>query len=319
MADGSADNRHVGGKRQNIAVRSAARVLKGCDLRDGPSRANPFLVSAPATAALQQVELNQPPPPAPRSIDFWMLAGIAIAIGAVLAGVASAGIRIGYFFQPTGMLIVMGGTLGVTFITTPRLALYRATRAMIALLWTPAVNREALMEEIVRLSRIIRPKGLSAIEPLIGKLDQPFLRESLQFAVDALSRSELQTMLETKLRQLEKQGETDARAFEVAGGFAPTIGVLGTVVGLMDVLRQFSNIASVAAGTGTAFVSTIYGLGLANLILLPSAQRIRSHVAEQFETNEMIVEGTLCLFDGVHPALVRDRLSCFLRREEQRG
>jgi chemotaxis protein MotA len=85
----------------------------------------------------------------------------------------------------------------------------------------------------------------------------------------------------------------------------------------MDVLRQFSNISSVAAGTGTAFVSTIYGLGLANLLLLPSAQRMRAHAADQLETNEMIVEGTLCLFDGLHPALVRDRLSCFLRREEQ--
>ena len=105
----------------------------------------------------------------------------------------------------------------------------------------------------------------------------------------------------------------------MAGGFAPTIGVIGTVVGLMDVLRQFSNIASVAGGTGTAFVSTIYGLGLANLILLPSAQRMRANVADQFETNEMIVEGTLCLFDGVHPSLVRDRLSCFLRGEEKQA
>lgn len=105
--------------------------------------------------------------------------------------------------------------------------------------------------------------------------------------------------------------------FEVAGGFAPTIGVLGTVVGLMDVLRQFSNISAVAGGTGTAFVSTVYGLALANLIFLPAAQRMRAHVAEQFEMHEMIVEGTLCLFDGVHPALVRDRLSCFLRTEER--
>src|SRR6202042_1892818 len=143
-----------------------------------------------------------------------------------------------------------------------------------------------------------------------------FLRECLQLAMDSKNRAELQITLETKVRQLERQGETDARAFEVAGGFAPTIGVLGTVVGLMDVLRQFANISSVAAGTGTAFVSTIYGLGLANLILLLSAQRMRAHAAEQYETNEMIVEGTLCLFDGLHPALIRDRLSCFLRDDD---
>jgi chemotaxis protein MotA len=246
-----------------------------------------------------------------------MVGGIVVAIGTVLAGIASAGIRIGYFFQPTGVLIVLGGTIGVTFITTPRQALYRAVRSAIALLWTPAGNREALMEQIVAFSKSMRPKGIFGLEPLLGQVSEPFLRDALMLAMDARNHAELQSMLETKLRQVEKQGETDARAFEVAGGFAPTIGVLGTVVGLMDVLRQFSNISSVAAGTGTAFVSTIYGLALANLILLPSAQRMRAHVAEQYETHEMIIEGTLCLFAGLHPALIRDRLSCFLRREER--
>lgn len=248
-----------------------------------------------------------------------MLAGIVVAVGAVLAGIASAGIQIGYFFQPTGVLIVLGGTIGVTFITTPRQALYRAARGAVALLWTPVESRQTLMEEIVVFSRTMRPKGIFGLEPLIAHVRQPFLRDALLLAMDARNRAELQSMLETKLRQIEKQGETDARAFEVAGGFAPTIGVLGTVVGLMDVLRQFSNISTVAAGTGTAFVSTIYGLALANLILLPSAQRMRAHIAEQYETHEMLVEGTLCLFDGLHPALVRDRLSCFLRREEKRA
>jgi chemotaxis protein MotA len=272
-------------------------------------------VSAIASA-LQQVPERVP---VRRKIDAWLIAGIVVAVGAVLAGITSVGIRIGYFFQPTGVLIVLGGTLGVTLVTTPRVALYRAARGTMALLWTPGENRPALMDEIVHFSKAIRPKGLLGIEELIGQVSHPFLRDSLQWALDSRNRAELKTTLDMKLRQLEKQGETDARALEVAGGFAPTIGVLGTVVGLMDVLRQFSNVSTVAAGTGTAFVSTIYGLGLANLILLPWAQRMRAHVAEQFETNEMIVEGTLALFDGLHPALVRDRLSCFLRKDEQQA
>ncbi len=248
-----------------------------------------------------------------------MLSGIVVAIGAVLAGIAISDIHIGTFLQPTGLLIVVGGTIGVTLITTPRRALYRAVRSAVSMISRPAENRDELMEEIVGFSRTMRPKGVFGLEPVIAGVRQPFLRESLELAMDARNRDELQSMLETKLHQTEKHGETDARAFEVAGGFAPTIGVLGTVVGLMDVLKQFSNISSVAAGTGTAFASTIYGLALANLILLPAAQRIRAHVAEQFELNEMIVEGTLSLFDGVHPALVRDRLGCFLHREERRA
>jgi chemotaxis protein MotA len=274
-------------------------------------------VTATAAAhALHEIKPAAPVPPAPRKIDFWMLAGVVVAIGAVFAGIAFAGIRIGYFFRPTGVLIVLGGTLGVTLITTPRQALYRAVRGAIALLWTRPDNRQILVEEIVALSKTMRQKGLLGLEHVICQASEPFLRESLQLAVDGRNRAELQAILETKSHQLERQGETEARAFEVAGGFAPTIGVLGTVVGLMDVLKQFSNISSVAAGTGTAFVSTIYGLALANLILLPAAQRMRAHVAEQFETQEMIVEGMLCVFDGIHPALVRDRLNCFLRRGE---
>jgi chemotaxis protein MotA len=276
-------------------------------------------VSAPAPAiALEPVKPAVVSLPTRRKIDFWILAGIVVAIGTVLAGIAFAGIRMGTFLQPTAVLIVLGGTLGVTLITTPRHALGRAGRAALALLWEPREDREALMEEIVRLSKIARSKGLFGIEPLIGQASQAFLRESLRLAMDARDRADLQAILETKLRQIEKQGETDARVFEVAGGFAPTIGVLGTVVGLMNVLRQFSDISSVAAGTGTAFVSTIYGLGLANLILLPSAQRMRARVADRLETQEMILEGTLCLFDSAYPALVRDRLNCFLRPEEQR-
>jgi chemotaxis protein MotA len=277
-------------------------------------------VSAPALAITREPERPaQIRTPAHLKIDIWMVAGIVVAIGAVLGGIAVAGIRVASFLQPTGVLVVLGGTFGVTLITTPRHALTRAVRSAAALLRKPSDDRQELIEEIVALSKIMRVKGLFGIEPLIGQATQPFLRESLRLAMDARNRGELQEMLETKLDQIEKQGETDARVFEVAGGLAPTIGVLGTVVGLMSVLKQFSDVTSVAAGTGTAFISTIYGLGLANLILLPSAQRLRAHVAESFEVHEMLAEGTLCLFDGAYPALVRDRLNCFLRREERRG
>jgi chemotaxis protein MotA len=106
----------------------------------------------------------------------------------------------------------------------------------------------------------------------------------------------------------------------VAGGFAPTLGILGTVVGLIDVLRQFSNMQSVGLGIGTAFVSTLYGLGLANLVLLPAAHRIRAKVAETFELQELIIEGVLCGVDRVHPSLIRHRLNAFLRKQHgQRG
>jgi len=241
-----------------------------------------------------------------------MLAGIGVAIAAIAAGIAATGIGLTYFLQPTGVLIVLGGTLGVTFITTPRRALWNTWRAVRRLVWEAPVDRSALIDEMMTLSRPARSRGMLALEPMIASASHAFLREALTLAMDLPQRDPLRAALETKLRLRERQGETDAKTLEVAGGFAPTIGVLGTVVGLIEVLRQFSNVAGVAAGVGTAFVSTIYGLGLANVILLPAAHRIRARVAEAFEVDEMIVEGVIAVVDGLHPALMKERLNAFV-------
>jgi chemotaxis protein MotA len=132
--------------------------------------------------------------------------------------------------------------------------------------------------------------------------------------LDIGSREELRAVLETELRMRERQGETDAKTLDVAGGFAPTIGIIGTVVGLIQVMRHFGNLESVGFGIGTAFVSTIYGLALANLLLLPAAHRIRARAAQNFEIQELIIEGVLALADDVHPALIRMRLSAYIRQ-----
>src|SRR6266481_3016444 len=289
-----------------------------------PARPCESLRSRDTSLSTSQAFLTELPEPGRisagrRRLDLWMLAGIAIAIAATIAGVASTGVSPTYFFQPTGALIVIGGTLGVTFITTPRVALFHSLRRVGDLFLPARLNRQDLIEEIVSYVRLVRVRGLMAIEPVLDQTSNRYLAESLLLAMDVNQRGELESALTNKLRLSERQGEADAKVLEVAGGFAPTIGVLGTVVGLIDVLRQFSTVSSVAYGLGTAFVSTIYGLALANLILLPAAHRMRARVAEAFEIQELIMEGTMCVFDRIHPALVRQRLSCFLREEHPAG
>ena len=249
-------------------------------------------------------------------LDGLFLAGITIAVVATLIGVASTGVSLSYFLQPTGAIIVLGGTLGVTLITTPRNALINSARRIKELFAASDVEPEALIEDILECARA-RRRGIVALEPLIPRIQDEFLRKGLQLAVDLTERKELQSILETELRMAERQGEADAKTLEVAGGFAPTIGIIGTVVGLIDVLRHFSNLQAVGYGIGTAFVSTIYGLTLANLVLLPAAHRIRARVAANFETQELILEGLLSIVDTVHPAVIRMRLSSFVRRPDQ--
>lgn len=261
------------------------------------------------------LEFRQPPASRtrPGGLDIGLVAGIAVASLALAAGIALTGVSAHYFFQPTGMLIVVGGTLGVMLITTPPAALLHTLRRMLHLFSREASpNRQDLTDEIVWYARTVRMKGMSAMEAGLDRVSHSFLREALLLALDAKEHIELQSALENRIRLCERQSETAAKVLEVAGGFAPTIGVIGTVVGLIDVLRQFSSMAAIASGVGAAFTSTIYGLALANLVLLPAAHRIRARAAETFELQELIMEGVLCVFDGMYSKLVRQRLDSFL-------
>ena len=248
------------------------------------------------------------------SLDLSFVTGVVIALGATIAGICATHVGLDYFLQPTGAVIVLGGSLGVILVTTPRHSLAHSARRIMNLFSDEEVNRDALIEEIIALSRLARRSGIITLDSALQKTENAFLRDALQMAVDGQNREEVQAVLETQLRMSERHGESDAKTLEVAGGFAPTIGIIGTVVGLIEVLRQFSNLQAVGHGIGTAFVSTIYGLALANLLLLPAAHRIRTRVAENFETQELIIEGVLSIIDCLHPSLIRIRLNSFVRR-----
>ncbi len=272
-----------------------------------------LLLATTQAALTEQVKTPTPSRQARPRLDGLFLAGLAIAFAAILIGIAASGVSLSYFLQPTGAVIVLGGTIGVMLITTPRNSLLHSARRVKELLAASDPDPEALIEQIVECARA-RRRGILALEPLIPKIDDDFLRKGLLLATDLTEATELRSILETELRMAERQGEADAKALEVAGGFAPTIGIIGTVVGLIDVLRNFSNVQTVGHGIGIAFVSTIYGLSLANLVLLPAAHRIRARVAENFETQELVLEGVLAIVDSTHPALIRLRLGSFVRQ-----
>jgi chemotaxis protein MotA len=239
---------------------------------------------------------------------------------ALVAGIAVTGVSARSFFQPTGLLIVVGGTLGVMLITTPVGTLLLALRHASGLLSAGDVtSRQDLIEEMVSYAKTVRFKGLVALEPVIDRVSHPFLKDALLLAMDTENRGELRSVLENKLRFCERQSESSARVLEIAGGYSPTLGVLGAVIGLVDILRQFSSLAVIASGVAVAFTSTIYGLALANLVLLPAAHRVRARALEIFELQALMIEGTECLRDGVQPTLVRQRLESFVNTEQVGG
>jgi chemotaxis protein MotA len=249
-----------------------------------------------------------------------MLAGLAIAAAAMIGGIAFTGVDVRYFLQPTGAIIVLGGTLGVMLISAPRQALLSSLQRVLQLFRPLSSNPEETIETIVEHARLARHATLLTVEP--PETRDPFLQRvlaqalALEMSSDPRKRDEFKLRLDAMLRLRSQQGESDARVFETAGGFAPTLGVLGTVVGLIDVFRHFSDLGAVAAGVGMAFVSTIYGLALANLVLLPAAHRVRATLEDSARTDEVIAEGGLGLVDGIRPLVLEERLKGILRRAQ---
>ncbi len=253
-------------------------------------------------------------------LDLSLAAGLLIALAALAAGIALTGVNFRYFLQPTGAVIVFGGTLGVMLFSSPREALKSAFAHASRLARPTTASPEEAIEAIVEYAKLAGHATLLTIEP--PETRDPFLERvltqavSLEMSSDAKKRDEFKSRLDGMVRLRARQSESDARVFETAGGFAPTIGVIGTVVGLIDVFRHFTDLGAVASGVGTAFVSTIYGLALANLVLLPLAHRIRAEVEQNAVTDEVIAEGGIGLVDQVRPLILEERLRGLLRKIE---
>src|SRR5579872_7180995 len=168
-----------------------------------------------STAVLKEIP-REPKPARTRQLDLAMFAGVAIALAATAAGIAVTGVKAAYFLQPTGSLIVLGGTFGVMILTTPRAGLLHSARRVAELLWAPNLDRKALAAEIMGYVKAARAMGLFSIEPAIARASNPFLKESLMLTLDVQQRDKLQSALEMKLRRRERQGESDAKVLEVA-------------------------------------------------------------------------------------------------------
>ena len=251
-----------------------------------------------------------------------MLGGLLLGALAVIAGIALSGAGLLYFLQPSSALIVLGGTIGITLVTSLKIPCAWFSKR-IRELATRAHSEQRGKHSSRRLSICRASPGAAAllmIEPLVPKIKNDYLRNGLLTALDVRDLAELQVVLENELKLSERHGQADANALkETAAGYSPTIGILGTVVGLIEVLKHFSDVHAIGPGIGAAFVSTIYGLATANFLLLPLAHRIHARVAEATETQELIAEGVMCIFASMHPSIVRQRLAPYLRETEERN
>ncbi len=247
------------------------------------------------------------------------LVGIGVALGCILVGNALEGGHMGSMVGGPAAMIVLGGTIGAVIVQCPFPTIKGALKAAAATFKKPATDPEKILEEIVDYANRARRDGILALEKVAEGASDAFLKKALMMAVDGMDSQTLRDTLEIAIGQEEEHGEDAAKVFEAGGGYAPTVGIIGAVLGLIHVMSNLSDIAAVGQGIAAAFVATIYGVAVANIVFLPLAGRIKTAVREQAHLRELTLTGVLAIQAGLNPKLVRERLSQFLAHAKEKS
>jgi chemotaxis protein MotA len=250
-------------------------------------------------------------------VDKASWGGLMLAVGGIFAGLVLEGGNLSQIFQPTAAMIVFGGTLGAVLIQFPLATVIAAAARLLHVFIEPKRDPFTVVQQLAEYAKKARRDGMVALDSDLGKVQDPFLKKSLMLAVDGTEPQELRNMMELELQNQEEHEEQVPQVFESAGGFSPTIGIIGAVLGLIQVMQHLDKIDEVGKGIAVAFVATIYGVGAANLFFLPSAGKLRIRIREEQVMREMMLEGVVSILEGMNPRMVETKLLGFLTDAER--
>jgi chemotaxis protein MotA len=246
-------------------------------------------------------------------MDKATLTGLFLGALAVVGGHFLEGGSLGMILQATALVIVLGGTCGAVCLSFSWVHIRQALRALPRIFREPPDDAEAHLTQLVELAYQARKEGLLALEKEMPNLPDAFWRRGLSLLLDGLPPEQVQEVMAVELAQGHEAALQPARVFEAAGGYAPTIGILGAVLGLIQVMQHLTEPAKLGTGVAVAFVATIYGVSSANLFFLPVAHKLRLWQEQRYRQQEMVLDGLLALARGEHPRLIGERLRGYLR------
>jgi len=252
-------------------------------------------------------------------MDKATLGGLVLALGGILLGLLIEGGNLGQILQPTAAMIVFGGTLGAILIQYPLPVVLGGFKRLAHVFVEPAQSASSTVELLVRYAIQARREGIISLDKETETIEDPFLRRALMLAVDGTESQELRNIMELELDNKEEQEEKIPQLFESAGGFSPTIGIIGAVLGLIQVMQHLDKIEEVGRGIAVAFVATIYGVGAANLFFLPAAGKLKIRIREEQIIREMTLEGVLSILEGMNPRMLEAKLMGFLTHAHERA
>jgi len=246
-------------------------------------------------------------------MDIASIGGILLAVLGILGGMMMEGGSLAQITQPTAMMIVLGGTAGAVMVQFPLATIAAALKQMMRVFFNPPGDDEAVIAQLVGFAAEARRYGIISLDGELETIDDPFMKQALMLAVDGTELSMVRAIMQLELDNKAEFEEKVPQVFESAGGFSPTVGIIGAVMGLIQVMQHLDDINAVGRGIAVAFVATIYGVGLANLVFLPAAGKLKIRNHEEQMKKMMVLEGVISILEGMNPRMIETKLRTFLR------
>jgi chemotaxis protein MotA len=234
-------------------------------------------------------------------VDKSSFIGILVGVGGIVAGLLLEGGKLSQVLQPTAAIIVFGGTLGAVLLQYPLSVVGSASLRLVQVFFEHKREPQQIVQQLITF-----------VDADLPQLEDAFMKKSLMLAVDGTEPQELRKMMQLEIDNQSEYEDNIPKVFESAGGFAPTIGIIGAVLGLIQVMQHLDNINEVGKGIAVAFVATVYGVGSANLFFLPSAGKLRWRIREEQIVREMTLEGVISILEGMNPRMLETKLVGFL-------
>jgi chemotaxis protein MotA len=245
-------------------------------------------------------------------MDKASLIGLVLGIGAILGGQALEGGSIHSIMQGTAAIIVVGGTWGAVFLSFPFANVLASFKDLSSIFKEPPQDPQKIINQISLYANKARKEGILSLEKETKTVDDPFLSKALTMAVDGVEPHLIREAMETELAYLDEHGKSSSKIFKAAGGYSPTIGIIGAVLGLIHVMENLNDPSKLGAGIAVAFVATVYGVGMANLLFLPISTKFEVRHRQYMIMKEMILEGIVAVSTGENPRLIEEKLNSFL-------
>ena len=245
-------------------------------------------------------------------MDTLSLFGLLIAITGIIGGQLLEGGTLGSLFQLAAFFIVFGGTLGAVMLQSPRHVFFNGLRMGRWVFVPPHPDLKLLISQVVEWSVLSRRDGILMLENRLSEIHEPFIRKGVQLLVDGNSAEKIREVLEVEVDTHEQLSWQSSRVWESAAGYAPTIGIIGAVLGLVHVMQTLGEPSKLGAGIAVAFVSTIYGVGLANLVFLPVANKLKSYIMVESKRRTLVIDGLMMIANGEHPLFIETKLQGYL-------